>query len=215
MRKDHRRSCRNAGRGRLDSSQKTAPDRLFDTGAVARHVDRCSGGLRFVRHATRTARMLSAAADPVDPVTVEALRSLSFRYASGVDRRDLDLFLGSFHHDATLTVVRATGGTEPPRPMRGHAEIGRVIERIGIYRQTFHFLGQSAYALTAEGASGDVTCIGHHLWHDGGELDHVMYIRYADGYRIGDDDRWRIAARTVVVDWSETRAVESPGRRPR
>jgi hypothetical protein len=153
--------------------------------------------------------------EPADPAIVEELRSLAFRYAAGVDRRDLDLFLGSFHPDATLTVVRATGGAGSARPMQGHAEIGRVIERIGIYRQTFHFLGQSTYARTAERASGEVACVGHHLWHDGADdLDHVMYIRYTDEYRIGGDDRWRIAARTVGVDWSETRTVESPGRRP-
>jgi hypothetical protein len=155
--------------------------------------------------------------DEVDPATVEELRSLSFRYASGVDRRDLDLFLSAFHPDATLTVRRATGRSEPPPPMRGHAEIGRVIERIGMYQQTFHFLGQSGYALNATGASGEVSCVAHHRWRDAddGELDHVMYIRYADEYRVGDDDRWRISARTVVVDWSETRAVDLAGKRPR
>jgi hypothetical protein len=186
----------------------------------------------------------------VDPATVEELRSLSFRYASGVDRRDLDLFLSAFHPDATLTVKRATARTEPPPPMSGHAEIGRVIERIGIYPQTFHFLGQSGYALTAKdtsgevarlapgpgvsaatshrarsvaspiapiptGAFGEISCVAHHRWQDDGDFDHVMYIRYADEYRVGDDDRWRISARTVVVDWSETRTLDVSGRRPR
>jgi hypothetical protein len=152
--------------------------------------------------------------DDLGPAVVEELRSLSFRYATGVDRRDLDLFLSAFHPDATLTVERPPA---PARPMRGHAEIGRVMERITIYAQTFHFLGQTAYAPTAAGASGSVACIGHHLWRDDddGDLDHVMYIRYTDEYRTGDDGRWRISARTVAVDWSETRAVDVPGKRPR
>jgi len=152
--------------------------------------------------------------DDLDPAVVEELRSLSFRYATGVDRRDLDLFLSAFHPDATLTVERPGG---PARPMRGHAEIGRVMERIAVYGLTFHFLGQTAYAPTDAGASGSVACIGHHLWRDedDGELDHVMYLRYTDEYRTGADGRWRIAARSVVVDWSETRAVDVPGKRPR
>lgn len=154
--------------------------------------------------------------DLVDPATVEELRSLSIRYASGVDRRDLDLFLSAFHPDATLAVRPATVGARPRPPMSGHAEIGRVIERIGRYRQTFHFLGQSGYALASNVTSGEVSCVAHHRWQDEeeGELDHVMYLRYADEYRTGDDDRWRIAARTVVVDWSETRAVDLAGKRP-
>jgi hypothetical protein len=153
--------------------------------------------------------------DDLDPAVVEELRSLSFRYATGVDRRDLDLFLSSFHPDATLTVERPQAG--PARPMHGHAEIGRVTERIAVYAQTFHFLGQTAYAPTETGASGSIACIGHHLWRDDdeGALDHVMYIRYTDEYRTGDDGRWRISTRTVTVDWSETRAVDVPGKRPR
>jgi hypothetical protein len=153
----------------------------------------------------------------LDPAIVDELRSLSSRYASGVDRRDLDRFLSSFHTDATLTVTRASGGSEPRPPMSGHAAIGQVIERIGMYQQTFHFLGQDDYDVTPTGASGEVSCIAHHRWRDedDGELDHVMYIRYADEYRVGGDDRWRISARTVVVDWSETRAVDLPGRRPK
>ena len=160
--------------------------------------------------------MADARTRPVEPVVVEELRSLSRSYASGVDRRDLDLLLSSFHPDATLTVVRPTDvGARPPKPLRGHAEIGRIIERIAIYQQTFHFLGQSDYSLTAARASGEISCIAHHRWRAEAELDHVMYIRYADEYRTGADDRWRIASRTVMVDWSETQVVEVPGRRPR
>lgn len=156
------------------------------------------------------------AAAPIEPDQIEELRAVARTYASGVDRRDLALFLQAFHPDATLAVVR--GGDDPaaaPRVMRGHDEIGRVIERIGIYSHTFHFLGQSHYVRTEPGASGEVSCIAHHRWHDDVDLDHVMYIRYRDEYRRGQDGRWRIAARTVGVDWSETRVVDVPGRSAR
>ena len=152
----------------------------------------------------------------IEPAVVDELRALAFRYASGVDRRDREQLLSAFHPDATLTVVRGAGPDAPrSRPMQGHAEIGRIVERIAVYSHTFHFLGQSDYARTEAGAVGEIWCTAHHRWPtDGGvELDHTMYIRYRDEYRI-DGGAWRIADRAVVVDWSETREVEVPGRTP-
>jgi ketosteroid isomerase-like protein len=146
-----------------------------------------------------------------DPATSAALRSLARDYASGVDRRDRELLLSAFHADATLTVARYDDPTSSPRTMTGHDEIGRIVERIARYSHTFHFLGQHDYRLTDAGATGEVSCIAHHRWTDDGDRDHVMYIRYADEYRLGDDGRWRIAARIVGVDWSETRVIDAPG----
>jgi ketosteroid isomerase-like protein len=148
-----------------------------------------------------------------DAASTEALRSLARDYASGVDRRDRTLLLSAFHPDATLTVVRHDDPSTSPRTMSGHDEIGRIVERIARYSHTFHFLGQHDYGLTDTGATGEVSCIAHHRWAaDDAEHDHVMYIRYLDGYRRGEDGRWRIAARTVGVDWSETRRIDAPGR---
>lgn len=154
-------------------------------------------------------------ADRLDPALVEELRTVARTYASGVDRRDLTLFLSAFADDATLTVVRHDDPAAPPRTMQGHHQIGRVIERIGIYSHTFHFLGQSHHVRRAAGVSGEVSCVAHHRWRDEVDLDHVMYIRYADTYRPGRDGRWRIATRAVGVDWSETRVVDVPGRSAR
>jgi hypothetical protein len=160
----------------------------------------------------------------VEPVVAQELRSLASRYAAAVDRRDRDLLLSVFHADATLTVVRH--GTEArPSQMRGHAEIGRVVDLLGAYTHTFHFLGQCDYVRDDAGASGEVACIAHHHWTDDVDvdvdvdldldLDHVMYIRYGDEYLPGDDGCWRIASRTVAVDWSETRVIDTPGRSAR
>jgi hypothetical protein len=152
----------------------------------------------------------------IDPALIAELQLLSFNYASGVDRRDRDQLLSSFHPDATLTVFRSTeGAAKSPVPLRGHAEIGRITEMIAVYPQTFHFIGQSSFTLTDAGALGQVYCVAHHRWRDGAELDHVMYIRYNDMYRIGIDDHWRIATRALQVDWTETRTVEVPGRTSR
>src|SRR5687768_17484808 len=96
----------------------------------ARRLSPTRAAVTVRAHGRRSSQMTDKL-DDLDPATVEALRSLSFRYAAGVDRRDLDRFLSSFHADATLTVQGATGDSPPRPPMRGHAEIGKVVERIG------------------------------------------------------------------------------------
>ena len=152
----------------------------------------------------------------IDPAIVGELQLLSFNYASGVDRRDSDQLLSTFHPDATLTVPGSSEGAgKPPVTLRGHVEIGRITERIAVYPQTFHFIGQSSFAPTDVGASGEIYCIAHHRWRDEAELDHVMYIRYDDVYRLGADDHWRIATRALQVDWTETKVVDVPGKTAR
>lgn len=147
-------------------------------------------------------------------VAVE-LRTLAANYAEAVDQRDRELLLSAFHPDATLEIIRPAGNNARPNTvMRGHDQIGRIVTAITKYRQTFHMLGQSTYLPTADGASGLVACIAHHRWTDTEELDHIMYIRYADQYRIGPDTHWRISARQLHVQWTETRIVDDPGETP-
>jgi len=152
----------------------------------------------------------------IDPAMIGELQLLTINYASGVDRRDRNQLLSSFHPDATLTVPRSSEGAgKPPVTLRGLDEIGRITELIAIYPQTFHFIGQCSFAPTDVGASGEIYCIAHHRWRDEVELDHVMYIRYRDVYRLGTDDHWRIATRALQVDWTETRVVDVPGKTAR
>jgi hypothetical protein len=159
---------------------------------------------------------MTDAARFIDPLTIGELQLLSFNYASGVDRRDCNQLLSSFHPDASLTIARSSEGDgKPSVTLRGHVEIGRITELIAIYPQTFHFIGQSSFELTGAGASGEVYCIAHHRWRDEVELDHVMYIRYNDVYRLGADDHWRITTRALQVAWSETKVVDVPGKTAR
>jgi hypothetical protein len=132
------------------------------------------------------------------------LRELAARYALGVDRRDRDLFLSAFHPDATL-LVEGSDDQRAPRPMHGHAEIGRVIEWIAAYPKTFHMIGQNRYDLEEKAATGEVYCqANHYAATDKGNVNRVMYIRYQDQYRTVDDGIWRIGSRQVLVDWTET-----------
>jgi SnoaL-like domain len=139
----------------------------------------------------------------------EALRSLAARYAAGVDRRQRDLFLSAFRADATLAVHRPQAGPDDePRLMRGHAEIGRVVELIARYPATFHMLGQSRYEVTGDRARGEVYCVAsHYVRSDQGDTSYVMYIRYEDEYRRDRGGPWMIERRDVRPDWTETRQV--------
>ena len=140
----------------------------------------------------------------------EALRSLAACYAAGVDRRQLDLFLSAFHRDATLAVHRPQAGPDDkPRLMRGHAEIGRVVELIARYPATFHLLGQGRYEVAGDRASGEVYCVAsHYIPADQGAGNHVMYIRYDDEYRRDPSGPWKIERRDVRTQWTETRQTD-------
>jgi hypothetical protein len=160
----------------------------------------------------RQRRFVSAAAPDVEG----RLRSLSARYASGVDRRDATLFLDVFLPDATLEVHPAPDeGPAAPHRLHGHDEIARVITSISAYPFTYHLLGQSLYEIRDTTASGEVYCVAHHAGDDGsgargarstgaGSL-YVMYIRYLDEYRRTPADSWKISVRRVLVDWTERR----------
>jgi hypothetical protein len=148
----------------------------------------------------------------------EALRTLAACYAAGVDRRQLDLFLSAFRPGATLAVHRAQAGPDDePLLMRGHAEIGRVVELIARYPMTFHLLGQGRYEVHGDRASGEVYCVAnHYVPSDQGACNYVMYIRYEDEYRRDRGGPWKIECRDVYPDWTETRQVrEAPGVRGR
>jgi ketosteroid isomerase-like protein len=144
-----------------------------------------------------------------------SLRDLAERYAAGVDRRDVDLFLSAFHQDGCLLVFQPSESREPRGTRRGRAELADVITRISRHDRTFHLIGNSRYEVDGDHATGEVYCEAHHL--DGldervdervdGGTDHIMYIRYQDAYEKAADGAWRIAERRVLVDWTETRTI--------
>jgi SnoaL-like domain len=135
------------------------------------------------------------------------LRSLSERYARGVDRRDPAMFVGVFHADGVLEVYHPRHTDVLARQMQGREELGRVTELIKRYERTFHLLGQSSYDVDGDSAVGEVYCVAHHISSiDGEDTDRVMYIRYEDEYRYRDG-RWGIQRRRLRNEWEELRAV--------
>ena len=148
---------------------------------------------------------------PEEPARREVLRSLSIGYARSVDRRDVDAFLALFTPDAELTVHNPSDAG-PVGVYNGHGDLARIPPRMARFAATFHMLGQSDYQLDGDEPSGEVYCMAHHRSAgDDDPTDYVMFIRYRDRYRRHDGE-WRIAERRVLVDWTETRPVNPPGR---
>lgn len=132
------------------------------------------------------------------------LRALSERYAAAADDGDADAFAAVFTPDGRLAVHYPADGDDPSTDLRGAEALaavpGRLTER---YDRTFHLLGQS----THDGDAGLVYCVAHHLSRAEG-TDTVMYLRYRDRYRRGEDGAWRIAERIGRVEWTETHPVD-------
>jgi len=143
------------------------------------------------------------------PDITQALRMAPARYAAGVDRRDLELFLSAFDPEGSLWIPARGGGQAGPRVLRGHGELVQVIERIARYDRTFHLLGQTLVESAGEGvARAETYCVAHHwLASEDGVEDTVLYIRYEDTYRPGTDGAWRLAERRLHEDAREARDV--------
>ena len=138
------------------------------------------------------------------------LRALAAGYAAGVDRRDHARFLAVFAADGVLEVYDPGVQDEPRSVLRGPGDLARVIDRIASYDATFHFVGQGTYRAEGDGAVGEVYCTARHLTRTRhGATDFTMLIRYVDRYR-RDADGWRIAARKVLVDWTELHTAIRP-----
>jgi len=136
---------------------------------------------------------------------------LSVGYARAVDRRDAEGFLAVFAPGAVLSVHNPADGA-PGAVYRGHDDLARIPARMSRYEATFHFLGQADYGSDGDGPTGEIYCMAHH--RTGGPddaADYVMLIRYQDHYG-RDNGEWRIAERRVLVDWTETRPANPPGR---
>ena len=93
-----------------------------------------------------------------------AIQALPLRYASGVDRRDRQVFLSAFSAEATLRAFcSGTEGDEIVSTFTGHQELGRIPALITRYTRTFHLVGNHLYDIQGDEATGEVYCSAHHL----------------------------------------------------
>jgi len=137
-----------------------------------------------------------------------ALRQLVDAYAAAVDRRDGAALLALFGSEAQLRVQGENGPVESS--YQGPAITESLATLAGFHR-TFHHVGGAVFEAVpndASQATGHVHCLAHHYDRSSnGPVDLVMMIRYLDRYSRGADDRWLIADRQVVIDWTEMHAA--------
>ena len=118
----------------------------------------------------------------------DALRRRVERYATAVDRRDLEAAAACFVPEGRLTV----------------GDLGRLSR----YEVTAHLLGHSNHDVDGDRATGESWCRAHHVYEEGGvRRDWIMEIRYLDRY-VRSGEGWRIEDRHLVVEWLEDRPLE-------
>lgn len=146
-------------------------------------------------------------AEPPDRARVD---DLVHRYADLVDRRELDAVADLFTEDAVLVLPDPPARLDPFRVYTGREGVARALSVLRDVPATRHEVTHLALAVArATGtATGTVTGVAHHFFHrrDGGVVDVVWHLRYADTYR-REGGRWRIARRELSVDRVERTAV--------
>lgn len=138
-----------------------------------------------------------------------AIRDLFDAYAHCADRRDATGQAALFTEDTRFTVFMDGAGTEPTYVLHGREALMPVFDDLNRYEVTTHFNGQSRVVLDGDSATGESYTIAHHIWtEDGVRKLMVASLRYLDEYT-RTAAGWRFAARDLILDWSETRALQS------
>ena len=146
---------------------------------------------------------------PAEQADRLAIREVIDAYAHCADRRDADGQKALFIVDTSFTVHMEGQGSEPTQVLAGREALTPVFDDLNRYDATMHFNGQSTITLDHEWGGGESYCIAHHLFTEDGQRKlMVAYLRYDDRF-IKVDGAWMFAARTIYVDWAETRP--SPG----
>lgn len=124
-----------------------------------------------------------------------AIRDLSYLYATAVDSRDYPLFEVIVSEDARLFGEHFS--------FNGIDEIIGGMAIIETYKTTFHAVHNQLITLHDHEAEGEIYCVASHIFDkEGVEYKLDWGIRYRDQYRrtaLG----WRIVERELIVDWTQ------------
>jgi hypothetical protein len=139
-----------------------------------------------------------------------AIRELFDAYAHCADRRDAEGQKALFTTDTRFAVYMDGEGTEPTYVLEGREALTPVFADLSRYDTTTHFNGQSTVMIDGGGATGESYTIAHHLFsEDGVRKIMIASLRYLDTFtKIGD--AWFFAERNLILDWSETRSLNTP-----
>ena len=138
-----------------------------------------------------------------------ALRELFDSYARCADRRDATGQKALFTVDTRFAVYMDGPETEPSYVLEGREALTPVFDDLNRYQATMHFNGQQTVAIDGDRATGESYTIAHHVFTEDGERRiMVAWLRYLDVFT-KIDGAWYFAERELILDWSETRALNS------
>ncbi|HUD93570.1 nuclear transport factor 2 family protein [Sphingobium sp.] len=122
-------------------------------------------------------------------------------YACGADRRDKALWRTVLAEDCVIE--------GPGFASRGLDNCLSAIDTLTqMFRATQHRVHQQVAVIDGDRATGETYCIAEHLLHDQDSVL-VWTIRYQDEWR-REATGWCFTRRQLILDWTETRAVEVP-----
>jgi hypothetical protein len=125
----------------------------------------------------------------------EQIREVLHRYCRGADRHDTELMRSCYHDDAAENHGMFVGSAAEFVPYAG--------EHLATMLWTQHFLTNAVIEVVEDAAVSDAYCLGFHRMpsRQGGVTDHWVGLRFVDRFERRSGE-WKIAARTVVYEWS-------------
>jgi ketosteroid isomerase-like protein len=137
-----------------------------------------------------------------------AIRELIDAYAFCADRRDAEGQMSLFTQDTEFLVFMDSRSPIPTQEIRGRAGLRPVFDNLNTYVATMHFNGQNTVTLNGDHATGVNYCLAHHVKVEGATRSlMIAAIRYLDTFvKLGG--QWFFKQRKLMVDWTETRALE-------
>jgi hypothetical protein len=131
-----------------------------------------------------------------------ALRKLAELYAQGADRRNKETWASIITADCVIEVP-GIGKIAGRDQIVGSLDI---LEKL--YFMTQHRVHNQLVTINGDTATGETYCVADHLSKADGKTKLLCWaIRYQDKFR-REEGRWKFAARTLIIDWQETRVID-------
>jgi len=114
-----------------------------------------------------------------------------------------------FTPDAHFVVFMDVKSAKPSTESHRREDLASVFDDLNKYEATTHFMGQSTVVLDEDRAAGETYCIAHHVSaSDGKRTLFIASIRYYDTFA-KVDGTWFFDDRRLMVDWTDTRVMNS------
>lgn len=133
-----------------------------------------------------------------------AIRALVENYTIAGDAGDGDRFAALFTDDAVIST--------PHNRMEGIESIRGIPAMLGqMFARTLHQVVSQDVIVTGDSATGETKSYANHITvnADGTATNDMWSIRYQDVFR-REGGLWKIAQRTLLIDWTELKNVK-PG----